>query len=215
MKDLRPFRRLVAPLQRRIMLAIGRAVVRLVDDAQATQELQITLLSGEVRDGVERLAEYGFTSVPLPGAQALALFVGGNRDHGVVVATGDRRYRPTGLEPGESAQHDHQGQLIHIKANGEIIIHAAASVRVQGPTSVRIEAPTSTITGNLVVEGTIQAAGVIQSQAAILAAGDVFALAGTPSAVAVGALRDTYNVHFHPENDNAPAPTNPPSTLLP
>lgn len=194
-------RRLLAPLQRRVLLTVGRAIIRLVDDALETQEVQLSLLRGEVRDGVERLQEYGFSSVPLPGARAIALFVGGNRDHGVVVATDDPRYRPSGHEPGETAIYDHGGQIVHLRADGSVLISGTTRVEVEGSTLIRLDAPQVTCSGALFVNGSIQAGVDVQ------AAGQVADAGGT-----LGTLRSTYNGHTHAENDNAPAPTQPPGT---
>lgn len=193
-------RALLAPLERRVLLLAGRAVVRLVDDSRPVQELQLAMLRGELRHGVERLQEVGFSSRPLPGAWAFAVCLGGNRDHPVVIATDDGRHRPTDLEPGEVALYDPAGQLVHLKADGSVLIRATGTLRVTAPTSAVIEAPSTTCTGNLFVQG------------AVLATGDVFAFQGLPELASVGVLRDTYNAHNHNENDNAPAPTGPPNT---
>lgn len=71
--------KLTGPLRRRIANAIGRAVIRLVDDAAHTQLLQLTALADETHDRVERYQEYGFTSRPHPGAHAVLVALGGNR----------------------------------------------------------------------------------------------------------------------------------------
>ncbi|WP_431477838.1 phage baseplate assembly protein domain-containing protein [Massilia eburnea] len=56
----------------------------------------------------------GFTSVPKPGAEGVVVFVGGNRDHGLVIAVEDRRFRLKGLASGEVAIYDDQGQKVHL-----------------------------------------------------------------------------------------------------
>lgn len=125
--------RLIAPLQRRVMLSIGRAVLNAVYDGNPSQLVQASMLSGETRDKMERLAEYGFTSVPHPGAQAVAVFVGGDRGHGIVVATGDSRYRLAAMEGGEVAIYDDQGQVVHLKRDGiHIETDDEKKVRVSG-----------------------------------------------------------------------------------
>jgi phage gp45-like len=53
--------------------------------------------------------------VPLAGAEAAVLFVGGIRDHALVVAVDDRRYRKTGLQPGEVALYTDQGAYVLLK----------------------------------------------------------------------------------------------------
>lgn len=91
------------PLRRKIRKMLSRAVIKAVDDSLKAQGLQITLYADEVREDVERFQEYGFTSVPVEGAEAICLSLGGERDHPVVVATEDRRYRPKDLSEGDVA----------------------------------------------------------------------------------------------------------------
>lgn len=104
--------RIVAPLRRRVLLMVGRAVAQVINDAGGVQVMQLTGLSGEILDQVERLQEYGFTAVPHSGAEAVLVAVGGNRSHSLVIAVEDRRYRLAGLAAGEVALYDDQGQKI-------------------------------------------------------------------------------------------------------
>lgn len=162
MSDVRRLvRAMIAPLQRRVMMTVGRAVLRAIDDSGSRQTAQIEALRGEVRDAVERMQQYGFTSVPLPGADGAVVFVAGNREQGIIVATEDRRYRLTGLEGGEVAIYDDQGQKVHLTRDGIVVetsldltatVGGAASVTAA---SVSVTAPTVTITGDLNVTGTI------------------------------------------------------------
>lgn len=118
--------RLLAPLRTRLANVVARAVVQLVHDGGHLQVAQLGVLAGETREGCERFQEYGFTSVPLPGAEAVVVFVGGRRDHGLVVAVDDRRYRPTGLEPGEVCLYSQHGQRITLKKDGAIELEPAS-----------------------------------------------------------------------------------------
>ena len=113
--------RLLGPLKRRVMLTIGRAVLTLIDDAGGIQRVQLTALEGETLDRVERFMEYGFTSHPHPGAEAVLAAVAGDRAHGLIVAVEDRRYRLAGLAGGEVALHDDLGQRIHLTRSGIVI----------------------------------------------------------------------------------------------
>lgn len=117
---LRAITKMLAPLQTRIANLVSRAVVTLVNDKAKVQLLQLGVLADETRDDVERFQEYGFTSVPLLGAEAVVLFVGGRRDHGLVVAADDRRYRLQGLQPGEVAVYNHAGAKVLLKQDGTI-----------------------------------------------------------------------------------------------
>lgn len=133
------FDRMTAPLRGRIQMMVARAVVQLVDDAGGIQAVQLGLLADELAEGAERFQDYGFTSVPHPGAEAVMVFPGGLRSHGLIVALGDRRYRLKGLEGGEAAVYDDLGQVVHLTRDG---------IRVVSPLKVEIEAPEVTITAS-------------------------------------------------------------------
>ncbi len=127
------FNRFLAPLRTRVANMVSRAVVKLVDDSKKMQLLQVDLLEGETRDELEHFQGYGFNSVPLAGAEGVAVFVGGRRDHGIVIAVDDRRYRIRNLESGEVAMYTDQGDSIVIKRGGTIEVTAATKVIVGAP----------------------------------------------------------------------------------
>lgn len=101
---------LLEALRRRVQMMVARCVVAGVNDMLRQQTVQIRLLADEAKGGVEHFQPYGFTSVPLPGAEGIALFLGGGRDHGVVIVVGDRRYRLKGLQDGEVALYTDEDQ---------------------------------------------------------------------------------------------------------
>lgn len=155
-------RRAIAPIQRRVMLAIGRAVIRASRDGEGMQVLKVSLLDGELRDRVERMQEYGFTSRPLDGCEAAAVFVGGDRGHGLIVATDDRRHRKTGLQPGEAALYTDEGDYILLKRGRIVEVVAGSALDVTAPeatvtasTKVTLDTPEVEISGNLTVAGLI------------------------------------------------------------
>lgn len=163
--------RLLAPVARAARNMIARAVVRLVDDGHLLQELQVEPAAGEVLDGVEHWHAYGFSSYPLPGAEALLLSVGGTRGRAVVVAVADRRYRLQGLAAGEVAIHDDRGQSIVLRHDG---IELTGQVRITGGLSV--VGPTQltgalTQTGALAVTGTASVSGLLTAPAGVTGIG--------------------------------------------
>lgn len=199
---MKTINKLTAPLARRVRLMVSRGVIGVVNDALKEQGVQVALLADEVRD-CERYQEYGFTSVPLPGAEAITVCVGGSRDHGVVIATGDRRFRLKGLAAGEVALYDDQGQAIVLGRNKAISITGCdtltAEVGVQttiicpmivavASSKIRLETPVLEVTGD--IKDRCDSTGV-----------------------SMAAMRTTYNAHVHPENDNG-GPTGAPTESM-
>jgi len=124
---MRLVRFMVAPLRRRVLLMIGRGVVKRVDDALKLQGLQLALLADEVRDDVEHFLPYGFTAHPFEGAEALVASVGGDRSHPIAVVVTDRRHRPKDLDEGEVALYTDEGLQIHMVRGGEVIVGTDAT----------------------------------------------------------------------------------------
>lgn len=154
----RTFRAMLAPLQRRVAMLAARAVVRLVNDGTARQRLQVEILRGELRDDVERMQNYGFTSRPHPGADAAVLSMAGTRSQAVAIVVDDRRYRLRPMEEGEVAIYDDLGNRVmllrdkvHVVAVQEMFAEAP-TVHVQA-TTVTIDADSTTLNGNLAVNG--------------------------------------------------------------
>lgn len=154
--------RLLAPLRRRVDNMVARAVVRLVNDNATMQALQLEVLKGETRDGVERFQEYGFTSHPHPGAEAAVVFAAGDRSHGLIVAVDDRRYRMKNLQQGEVAVYTDEGDYIKLARGRVIEIVAgdkldvtAPEVVVKASTSVTLDTPTVHCTGDFSADGEV------------------------------------------------------------
>ncbi len=171
---MNPVKRALDPMLRRVMLMVGRAVLELVNDASKVQSAQVSLLDDEVRDNVERFQNYGFTSVPEAGAEGVAVSVAGNRDHIILVAVDDRRYRKLGMLPGEVAVYTKWGDFIHLK-QGEVL--------VQHSTKITATAPLVEINGNLKVNGDITASGNVADQ---------------NGAKTMAGMRAVYNNHTQP-----------------
>ena len=133
----------LAPVRRRVRLMVSRAVLNAVNDAGGIQVVQVKLLDGETRDGVERMQNYGLTSVPLPGAEGLGVSVGGSRNHVVVVVMDDGRHRMKGLKPGEVAMYTHLDKEahrhhIHLDENGDMHI-MAKNIFMKAEETARLE----------------------------------------------------------------------------
>ena len=185
---MRAMGKLLQPLRRRISSIVTRAVLTLVDDDALMQTVQARLLADETLDGLERFQAYGFSAVPHPGAEAIALSVGGLRSHTVIVAVDDRRHRPTGLQGGEAAVYTDEdaagGMRIHLRRNRVIEI-LADQVVIKADTLVRVETPELQVTGE--IKDRCDSDGRTMAD-----------------------MRSIYNDHVHDENDNG-GPTATPS----
>lgn len=140
----------VRDLGNRVMMMFARGVLRGVNDANGRQQLQVELLKNEVRDDVEHMQNYGFTSHPVGGDVAVA-FLGGNREQGIVLVVDDRRYRIP-LQAGEVAIYDDQGNKVELLRD---------MVKVTAVAHVEIQAPTIKLVGDLDVIGNITTTGTI------------------------------------------------------
>lgn len=112
-------------LSRRVAMTTTRGRMALVDDKKKLQQVQVELLADETKDNVERFQQYGFTSVPLEGAEVLCVFLGGGRDHGVVLSIDDRRHRLTELQAGDVALYTDEGTRIVLTRNQTINLACA------------------------------------------------------------------------------------------
>ena len=130
-------RKIMADMERRVLLMVGRAVLTVVNDTTGLQTVQVEALRGEVIDGAERMQLYGITSHPLRGADVLVLSVGGVRQHPVVLVD-DRRHRVKDLAEGEVCiytDEDESGNMhrILMKRGREIEMRSGdASVTISG-----------------------------------------------------------------------------------
>ena len=112
---------------------ISRCTVALASAAGRLQSLQIRMLADEVKDNVEHLEPYGFTSCPHSGAEGVAVFPGGDRSHGVVLVIADRRFRLQGLKPGEVAIYTDEGAKLHFERGNKLRI-VAGEVHIESAT---------------------------------------------------------------------------------
>lgn len=184
---MRTMRKMMEPMARRVRLMVGRGVITMVDDAVKEQTVQLGQLKGEVLDAVERYQQYGFTSVPFGGSEGIFVSFGGNRNHTVVIATGDRRFRLKELAPGEVALYDDQGQKVHLKRGNTIEVETATLV-VKAAAKVRMETPLCEVTGE--IKDRCDSDGR-----------------------SMETMRTVYDSHTHPENDNG-GPTGPPNQAM-
>ncbi len=166
----------------RIYLLVGRAVLAAVSDGGRRQRVQFTALKGEIKDGVEYVQPYGSHSVPLAGAEVLFLSISGNRDHPVAICISDPRYKPN-WQPGETGKYTDEGDFIHLK-RGRTIEIVTDTLVVKAATKIRFETTQLEVTGEIIDR--VDDGGQTMRN-----------------------MRETYNIHTHPENDSGGPTDNP------
>lgn len=188
--------KLTESLRGKVQLMVGRAILSAIDDGGAIQTAQVQLLADEVQDDAERIQQYGFSSVPLAGAEGVVVFVGGNRDHGLLVATDDRRYRKKGMQPGEVCLYTDEGD--------SIVLNRGKIVRVTAGTQVEVTAPVVTL----------KASAKVRMETPLLeVTGDIRDNCGGGGKT-MGDMRTTYNTHTHNENNAPGGPTQKPNQTM-
>ena len=96
---------------------VGKAIITAVKNDTAIQLCKVKLMKDELKSDVERIQEYGFTSVPPADAEAIVLSIGGDRSNMVIIATESSADRPKNWEPGEAGIYSKFGQLIRLRKN--------------------------------------------------------------------------------------------------
>lgn len=195
---------MLEPMRRRILMTIGRAVVRAVDDSAGRQCVQAELMKGELRDAIERMQNYGFTSVPFSGSDAAVIFIGGDRANGIAVVVDDRRYRLTSLSEGEVAIYDDQGQKVHLTRSGIIIDGGGLPITITNTSLTTIESDV-TIDGSVTASGSVTVTGNVASSGNITATGNVTASGNVSDSLgSMVEIRTVYNSHKHTTSGPTP-----------
>jgi len=109
--------RMLKPIRNKIYLLISKAVIKSVSDvAGQLQIVQIDLGNDGLISEVERVQNFGFSSHPANGAQAVVACISGNREHPIVIAIDDGEYRPA-VSEGDSVMYNKNGTKITLQGN--------------------------------------------------------------------------------------------------
>ena len=179
------FQRAIHPLKVTVQLLTGKAVIMKVDDTQDIQQVQVSALAEETLDKIARVQNFGFSSNPPIGSEAIIVALGGMRENVVVITADNRAVRIKNLASGESAVYTDDGTIIHLKKGGLIDVKAATKVLVTCP-EVEITGNTKIggnlqVVGNVVVNGTVQGDTTINATV-MVGAGAFSGPIGTPGA---------------------------------
>ena len=154
MVSMRDVQKLMAPMMRRLRLIADRAVVTMVTDSLQRQGLQLKVLADETADDVEHFQNYGHTSVPPAGSEAIVLGIGGARAGLVAIAVEDKSVRPKDLEAGDNCLYHLEGHRIILRKDGLLELEAK-TVIINASEKLTMISPDTEIQGPLHVTGPI------------------------------------------------------------
>ncbi|PHZ02600.1 phage baseplate assembly protein V [Citrobacter freundii] len=163
---------------------VTRAVITALDTAKKCQSVGLKLIAGDTKENVEHLEPYGFTSAAKDGAEAVVLFPGGDRSHGIAVMVSDRRYRLKGLARGEVAVYDDQGQSVTLTRAGIVVNGGGKPIVFKNAPKARFEM-------------SIESTGDIRDRC-------------DSGGKSMAEMRLTYNGHTHKENGDGGGTTDAP-----
>ncbi|MCD8139446.1 MAG: phage baseplate assembly protein V [Planctomycetaceae bacterium] len=191
MNNDRTLTRRMAEINNRIKLMVRRCRLGVVNDENPVQTVEAGIYKNEFRSGVERIQEYGLSTVPPEGGQAVVAFLGGEGSHPVVIATDDRRYRPRKRKPGDvSLYTDQADHGVFLTSDGRGVLIRGLKITVHADDEVVVNAPKIRVLGHLEVTG------------------DILDMSrGTGRTMAT--MRKYFDNHVHKENDHG-GPTDPP-----
>ena len=119
----------IQSLIERVRLIVGRCVIVASRYDSGANVADVELTAGEKRRGLDFVQQFGLVSRPKGEVSGVALFVGGNRANGVVVAcNGEESALRKSLKEGEVCLVAPFGQQIFLKEDGSILFKSANGV---------------------------------------------------------------------------------------
>jgi len=202
--------KLLAPIRRRITGMLTRAVVSgIVEDLQR-QNLQVKMHADESADNIERFQNYGMSSYPPEGAEAIVAALGGALSGLVAIAVEDKKVRPKG-ESGDVFLYHLEGHKIRLTKDGKIILTAQdvifeiANTFTISTTDVIFNASGSftIISPETLIQGPLHVTGDISTDSRITAVNGI-----TSNSVITGSDLSANNIsylgHIHKDAENRP-----------
>lgn len=176
-------------LWQRLLFLVGRGRITLVDDSRNVQWVQVVLGPLETRD-MRRVAEFGLASNPPEDTDAVAIFIAGDRDNGVVIGTNNQALRPKNLQPGEVMIYDATGQSVYLSKTGIVINGAGKPINVNNAPQININGAQKLV---------VQASVDVELDTPVLkVTGDIVDNTGSGNTKTVKNIRDAYDApHTH------------------
>lgn len=132
-----------------ISLLVSRGNILKTYSENALQSLKAELLKDEIHDDVEHFGQYGYTSHPPAGLEAVFIFPGAVREHGICIGIGDREFRFKELKEGEVALYTDKGDSLVFRQDRTIEI-TTQILKITATGHVVMETPRLEVTGDII-----------------------------------------------------------------
>ena len=119
---------------------IERGTVTISKNDDELRELQVEQQSDEVRQDVEHMEPYGFSSEPYTDKKtdAITFYTDESHELGFVMCVADRRFRVKSLKTGEVVIYDDKKRHVYLKQDGIEIDGADSPITVKTTDSVKV-----------------------------------------------------------------------------
>jgi phage baseplate assembly protein V len=159
---------LIKRFKRMMQLSSQRMIVRMVNDTQPRQRLQVQNFAGQIINNVPRMQNYGFSSHPPLGSEATIIALGGNQSNLVALAVEDKKSRLSGLLINDVAIYHADGHFIKLSKNQMVeVIGDTLNIRVKSVNLVAdevvITSPVTTFSGDISVGGNCNVTGNVSA----------------------------------------------------
>lgn len=176
--------RLLESLKKSLRLLVGKCVIEAASKDSDGVNVDFVMLGNERHSGVKLMQHYGFASVPKKGSLGVALFVGGARDNGILVASQGAPDGIPALDAGEVALFSEFGQKVILDKNGDVVVAPASGKDV-------------------IMNGRVIAKSGLVSEGDVLAVGEVAARVIKAGETYTTATAVHLSTHTHPVSGSA------------
>lgn len=145
--NLSGFQRILAPIKNRIHMLLGKALLSAVYDDKSIQLVKLTSMKSDVLDKVERVQDYGLSTVPpVDESEVLFCALSGNRDHSIALKIDASKYRPKSQSPGTVILYDMFGN--QIKLTKDLVEHLCSALNIQVAGEYNLNASSVNLNGS-------------------------------------------------------------------
>lgn len=135
-----------------------RGTLNLVKSGGDIQKVQVSGLADETLQDVELMQQFGFTSHPPSGTEAVILPIGGKTTHGIVIATENGAFRVQSLQEGEVAIYDQSGSSVVLK-KGKLVEIVCDNLVINASQKIALNSPLVEASKVLTAQGQINGNG--------------------------------------------------------